>query len=1255
MKSDLNNSNPLHHWQFYLDAGGTFTDCLAQSPSGETHRIKVLSHSALRGTATQRLSDHRLAIVQRWPTRADLFAGYRLQRMGEKSWQAQVTNSDLRAGWLEVDAPLPSAEAFPFEIELSADEEAPVLAARLLTATPLHQPLPLLTLRLGSTRGTNALLERKGARVALLITQGFEDLLRIRNQQRPDLFALHVQQPDPLYHAVFGVPERLRADGSVEQALSEQAIAELVKQVQQSGCDTVAVALLHAYRNPDHEQRLAQALRDADLSYLSCSQALAPVLRLLPRAETAVVNAYLAPVIERYLGRIQQAMPEGRIQVMTSAGGLQGAQTFFPKDSLLSGPAGGVVGAAGVARACGIDRILTLDMGGTSSDVARYDQGFDYVFETQVGPAQLLSPAVAVETVAAGGGSCCTFDGQKLAVGPESAGATPGPACYGAGGPLTLTDVNLLLDRLDPATVSIPLDRQAAQRALAQVKGEADLDDEELLRGFLRIAHEKMAAAIRRISVQQGYDPQAYALLAFGGAGGQHACAVAELLGITQVLLPREAGILSAVGMQQARLERFATQQVLQPWAAARSRIATWIERLRQQAQASLAEEGLAETEMEPVAPLLYLRLRGQDQSLEIHYQPETSVPAQFEAAYRRLYGHWIADRELELESIKVIARQRQAAPQPVELPTARHSPAPDRTVGGNPVFDWEQLEPGAQLDGPALVVSALSTTFVERGWQGQVDAAQHLRLRQVAQSPEEAASPQAEAVQLELFSRRFQAVALEMGALLQRSSFSVNVKERLDFSCALLDPAGRLVANAPHIPVHLGSLGVCVRAVREALDLQPGDVAITNHPGYGGSHLPDVTLIAAVYDDAGQHLGYVANRAHHAEIGGSRPGSMPPDATRLSEEGVVIAPMKLVEQGDVQWERIETLLTRGDYPTRDLRENLADLNAGLASIRKGVTGLQQMAQQFGREQVWHFQAQILAYAADQLQQRLADWAPGHYEAEEFLDDGSRLAVHWELSPERIALDFSGSAEVHPGNLNANPAIVNSAIVYVLRLLVATPIPLNEGLMTRVQVHLPAGLLNPPFPADPAACPAVVGGNVETSQRLVDTLLKALGLAACSQGTMNNLLFGNEQFGYYETIGGGTGAGPGFAGASGVHQHMTNTRMTDPEVMELRYPVQVLRVGLRQGSGGAGEYPGGEGILRRLRFLEPVALTVLTQHRQAGPYGLAGGQSGAIGTQRVIRANGTAEPLAGIDRADLQPGDVVEIATPGGGGYGPAV
>jgi 5-oxoprolinase (ATP-hydrolysing) len=1242
-------------WQFYLDAGGTFTDCLAIAPEGHTHRIKVLSHSALRGTAKRRLTAQRLAIEHQWPTQQDIWTGYQLQRLGKVPWSGRITQTNLLEGWIEVDTPLPAAAQFPFECELSAGEEAPILAARLLTATPLDQPLPPLKMRLGSTRGTNALLERKGARTALLITAGFEDLLLIGNQQRPDLFALHVQRPAPLYQAVFAVPERLQADGSVEQALSESAVQRLVADVQQSGCETVAIALLHAYRNPVHEVQLRQAFHAAGLPSVSCSQALAPVLRLLPRAETTLVNAYLAPVIEGYLQRIQGAMPQGQLQVMTSAGGLQGAAHFLPKDSLLSGPAGGVVGAAAVARACGYPRILTLDMGGTSSDVARYDGEFAYVFETQVGPAHLLSPAVAVETVAAGGGSCCTFDGQKLAVGPDSAGATPGPACYGAGGPLTLTDVNFLLDRLDPNTVSIPLDRAAAAAALQATKGDADLSDDQLLRGFLRIAHEKMAAAIRRISVEQGYDPQDHALLAFGGAGGQHTCAVAALLGITQVLLPREAGILSAVGMQQARLERFATQQVLQPWESAQSAVAGWIDALTQQAQAALAAEGLAPADMALATPLLYLRLAGQDQSLELPYQPDQAIPAQFKRRYQQRYGHWVAGRAIELESIKVMARQQSVSSPSILLPEAESSPSPDRWAGDHAVFDWETLPAGARISGPALIVSSLSTTYLEAGWVARADEELHLHLTLVETDQASAEAPEAEAVQLELFSRRFQALALEMGALLQRSSFSVNVKERLDFSCALLDPKGYLIANAPHIPVHLGSLGVCVRAVCAALDLQPGDVAITNHPGYGGSHLPDVTLIAPVYDAHAHLLGYVANRAHHAEIGGKRPGSMPPDATCLLEEGVVIAPMKLVTGGVVQWADIEALLTQGPYPTRNLAENLADLHAGMASIHAGVTGLQALAHQVGHEKVWHYQEQILAYAAAQLQVQLAHWEPGEYIAEERLDDGSLLRACWALRADSLTIDFSGSAGVHPGNLNANPAIVNSAIVYVLRLLVAAPIPLNEGLMRPVEVILPEGMLHPPFGADPAACPAVVGGNVETSQRLVDTLLKALGLAACSQGTMNNLLFGNDTFGYYETIGGGTGAGPDFAGASGVHQHMTNTRMTDPEVMELRYPVQVRHFGLRQGSGGMGAFAGGEGIIRRLRFLAPVSLTVLTQHRQELPYGLAGGQPGAVGWQVVRRADGTELPLSGIDQAQLTPGDEVEMHTPGGGGFGEPV
>ncbi|SDL29165.1 5-oxoprolinase (ATP-hydrolysing) [Catalinimonas alkaloidigena] len=1248
-------------WRIRIDTGGTFTDCLALTPDHRLRRAKVLSSSALRGQVVGRDGD-RLQIRQRWATDEDIFAGYTFT-LPEGTFSTTVRHVNLQEGWLELEAlpdPLPS---FPFDFALTAGEEAPILAARLVTGTPLSEPLPPLEMRLGSTRGTNALLERKGASVALVITKGFADLLAIGTQQRPDLFTLQVEKAPALYTQVFEVDERLQADGSVLRSLTPDEIERVVTAVQQSRAATVALALMHSYRNPAHEQQLAEALQAADIAWVSVSSALAPGIRILPRAETAVVNAYLTPVLNDYLQNIRAKLAESQLLVMTSAGGLVGDAFFRPKDSLLSGPAGGVVGAAWSAQRSGIDRILTLDMGGTSTDVARWAGVYDYRQELRVGDAHLLSPALAIETVAAGGGSICAYDGHRLQVGPESAGAQPGPACYGAGGPLTITDVNLLLGRLAPDYFGIPVNQDAAQRAFERLKTQlpSQTDDAALLQGLLDIANEKMADAIRHISVQKGYDPTEYTLLAFGGAGGQHACRVAERLGILQVLVPADAGLLSALGMGAAVVERFASRQVLRPLEEAKPDLPALTEALAAEARAQLHAEGYADELLEVKQVHAFLRFRGQDSSLEIVYDEPDTLETRFLQRYREVYGH-VVERPIEVVNWQVQVATRPPAPEdlPSEMETYTPSPEGHRRhyTGGGwhevPVYLREAMRPGAVCAGPALLIDRNSTTVVEAGWAARIDAAGNalLSVEHENTTADLVAAP--EAVQRELFANRLTGVAEEMGALLQRTAFSVNVKERLDFSCALLDQDAQLVVNAPHIPVHLGSLGLCVRQVREALPLGEGDVIITNHPGYGGSHLPDITLIAAAHTPDGMLIGYVANRAHHAELGGSRPGSMPPDARSLSEEGVVIAPTYLVRGGEVQWDTLEKLFTTGSYPTRAWEENRADLNAALASIRLGVTALQQLAEQHGLSALQQAMRALQTHAAQVARRGWTRFAPGTYQAEESLDDGTPLRVHLDVSHEHLSMDFTGSGGVHPGNLNATPAIVRSVILYVLRLLCPEDVPLNEGMLQDVSVHLPEGCLNPPFPADPTQCPAVVGGNTEVSQRLVDTLLKAFGVAAASQGTMNNLLFGNARFGYYETLGGGVGATEGYAGASAVHQHMTNTRITDPEVLEQRYPVRLERFAVRRGSGGKGQWAGGDGLVREIRFLEPVQLTLLTQRRQTGPYGQAGGHAGQPGRQRVIRQDGTEEGLQGVDGRDLNAGDRVVIETPGGGGWGSA-
>ncbi|MBC7921490.1 MAG: hydantoinase B/oxoprolinase family protein [Ferruginibacter sp.] len=1289
-------------WQVWVDTGGTFTDCLAIDPKGRLHQAKVLSNSTLRGKVLARHGEDGLRIRASWNGGSPaLFAGYDFRLLNQVHPSVQIRPTNAGGNFLRLSA-LPEGLAWEnADFEITAHEEAPILAARLVTNTPLRADLPPLAMRLGSTKGTNALLEHQGAPVGLLITAGFADLLAIGTQQRPDLFALRIEKPPGLYQQVIEVDERLDARGRIRMAITETELERIAQRVRQSGLKTWAIALMHSYLNPDHEHLLAERLRREGLTLISCSSALAPSIKILPRAETAVVNAYLSEVMERYLRAVEAKLPMGPppgpplreyplrelpLRVMTSAGGLVDARVFRPKDSLLSGPAGGVVGAAGVARQSGITHLLTLDMGGTSTDVARYDGEFDYRFESRVGDAHLFGPSLAIETVAAGGGSVCRADHAKLSVGPQSAGASPGPACYGAGGPLTITDVNLLLGRLDPDSFGIPLDRVAAERAFSSLRnaflaGVADATDEQLLEGFLDIANEKMAEAIRRTSVSKGYDPAAYTLLAFGGAGGQHAGRIAALLRIRRVLIPNQAGLLSAWGMGQARIERFATRQVLRPFSEIRGRLDALIADLSAEARAALNQEGYPAEALEIRLTSLLMRFRGQDHALEIKYQRGADAEGLFRQQYESLYGHWVEGGVPELESVKVIASTQAPVIPPPDPKGAGYFPQPKHFLRSYlagqwhpmPVFLWEELQPGAHLNGPALVVSGHSTTVVEPGWQFDLDAANNALLTPVGLTEPDGksetprvrdcqsritetrnAEKEPGAVQLELFTNRFRAVAEEMGALLQRTAFSVNVKERLDFSCALLDADGELVANAPHIPVHLGSLGVCVRAVRDALPMDPGDVVITNHPGFGGSHLPDVTLIRPVY--AGEALvGYVANRAHHAEIGGRRPGSMPPDATRLAEEGVVLSPAYLVRRGVAQWDAIRALLTGGPYPSRAPAENLADLNAALASVQAGATALGKLVEAHGLGQVRQYMRALKDYTADCLQQRLARWPEGTYTAEERLDDGTRLVVQLQWKNPRLRIDFSGSgspADRHPGNLNATPAIVHSAVMYVLRLLTQADVPLNEGMMRAVEIILPRCLLNPDFPADPFECPAVVGGNTETSQRLVDTLLKALGLVAGSQGTMNNVLFGNDRFGYYETIGGGAGAGNGFHGASAVHTHMTNTRITDPEILEFRYPVRLEQFAIRRGSGGEGTWRGGDGITREITFLEPVSLTILAQHRQTAPYGLAGGGPGSTGEQRVVRADGTPEKLDGTAGTTMEKGDRLVIHTPGGGGYG---
>jgi 5-oxoprolinase (ATP-hydrolysing) len=1219
----------------------------------------VLSSSTLRATISRVLSATRIRISTNWGLQSDILAGYSCI-LPETALEAlAVQQFDPHTKELVLASPIPGLQEMESSLlEITAFEEAPVLCARLITETALDQSFPEMEIRLGSTKGTNALLEYKGAQTAMLVTRGFKDLLAIGSQQRPDIFAREVKKAPPLAELILEVDERIDANGQALKIPESKAIYKAAVQIKQAGIKTVGVALMHSWINPAHELLVRDILTKEGLTYVSISQQMSGLIKYLLRLQTTEVNAYLSPVIDSYISKIREQVSGNRFWVMTSAGGLANSGHFLPKDSLLSGPAGGVVGAAAMGEAAGYKKIISFDMGGTSTDVARYGGELEYNFELKVGAARIQSPALYIETVAAGGGSVCGFDGYKLFVGPESAGASPGPACYGAGGPLSITDVNLLSGRLDPGQFNIPVYPEASQKRLKEIQEEVYQrsgvlpEEKDLLTGFLRIADETMAGAIRKISTARGYNPSDYALLAFGGAGGMHSCSIASLLGISTILVPLDAGLLSAYGIGEARIERFAEKQVLKTTKQVES-LDTLFPELEQEALGKLLSEGVEEGNTCIRSRLVFLRFLGQEATIEVNWISREQLLNDFREAYLGIYGHWSENRAIEVESIRVVASTRKQRSQGPATGAAKRNTRPShRNAQDIPVFLREKLIAGDQLSGPSLVLDPFSTTYVEKGWTCLVNEHGTLVLGKadnIGSDTKENLAPEAE---LELFSRRFMGIAENMGAMLQHTSISVNVKERLDFSCAVVDAEGYLVANAPHIPVHLGGLGICVRSLLEQYDLGPGDTLVTNHPAFGGSHLPDITLVTPVFTPDGNRFAFVVNRAHHAEIGGISPGSMPPDARSLAEEGVVIHPFYLVKAGKVNWKGMEKILSETSYPTRALPENLADLNAALAANRKGTEDLLNLSKQHGNEKLIRFMKRLKDHARLKTREAIQTYPLQEGFARELLDDDTALEVSIKRKGEGFLIDFSGSAGVHPGNLNANPAIVHSVIMYVLRLLLKENLPLNDGMLEAVEVILPEGLLNPAFPDDPELCPALVGGNVEISQRLTDTLLKALQLQAASQGTMNNVLFGNDRFGYYETICGGCGAGPGFRGADAVHHHMTNTRITDPEILEYRYPVRLERFEIRQNSGGIGQNRGGHGVIREIRFLEEVELSILSQRRKSGPYGMKSGGDGKPGKQCIVRIDGSTDILESVSSTFLQAGDRLVLKTPGGGAWG---
>lgn len=1262
LQASENPSKQRAMWKISADTGGTFTDCLAEDPEGRLTRVKVLSSGALRGKIVDVAEDGKsLRVAQSWGAPDDFVRGFSFSTPALAA-ALTVAGFEARASRLHLSEPLPPGNwaGEPFFVQ-SADE-APVLAARLATGTPAGRDLPPLSMRLATTRATNALLEGKGAKTAFFVTAGFGDLLRIGTQQRPDIFALQIERPDPLHADVVEVEERLDATGGVLRPLDLNTLKKPADALLAAGIEVAAVAFMHSYRNPVHEKRVRDYLLEKGFAFVSCSHDLAPLIKILPRAETTVVDACLSPIMNSYLNRVEQAAGS-RLRVMTSAGGLVTRETFRSRDSLLSGPAGGVVGAVAAGRQAGFERIIPFDMGGTSTDVSRFDGDFEYAFEQRVGTAHLLAPSLKIETVASGGGSICSFDGDRLRVGPESAGASPGPACYGGGGPLALTDAHVLLGRIDASRFGIPMFADAARRRLEELRariekaGQEVPGNKDLLTGFLTIANERMAEAIRRISIREGYDPSEYAMVAFGGAGGLHACAVSQLLGIRFILWPGDAGLLSADGLRQAVAERFSQMQVLVPLKECAGEIEGWIKQLAAEASLNLQrEEEVSPEEVVVRRCLVDLRLSGQESSISLEYE-DGKLPERFEARYREIFGYFPPGREIEVTSIRVVVSTRPPVGKTETFVRNEVRGVARAEEAAWPLLARDTLRPGDTVEGPVVIQDRFSTFVVEEGWDAVVGSAGTVRAEvrrgssHEGRRPEHEEEARAEVVQLELYTNRLRGIAEEMGVQLQRTALSTNIKERLDFSCAILDEKGYLVVNAPHVPVHLGAMGLCVREVLKQHRFRPGDMILTNHPGIGGSHLPDLTVIAPVFVEEAL-IGFVANRAHHAEMGGVRPGSMPPGARSLVEEGVVLSPTLLFDQGEPRYEKVAEVLAGAPWPSRAVNDNLTDLQAQAAANLRGADALVQLARAGGTDSLRYYLKRLKALsasAADRFLETVSD-EPRH--ARQELDDGFAIEVSLRREGGRLVFDFSGTSGEHPGSFNATPAIVHSAVIYVIRLLLGEPVPLNEGLMERIEIRLPPGLLNPTFPANPEACPAVVAGNVETSQRLVDTLLLAFDAAACSQGTMNNFVFGNEGHSFYETICGGAGAGSGFAGTSAVHTHMTNTAITDPEVLEFRYPVRLERFAIRRGSGGTGQFRGGDGVIREVVFGKGMAVSLLTQHRVQAPYGSHGGNDGAVGRQFLIRKNGTRVDLGPSAEVDVEPGDHLVIETPGGGGWG---
>jgi 5-oxoprolinase (ATP-hydrolysing) len=1194
-------------WQFWIDRGGTFTDIVARRPDGSLLTHKLLSEDP------------------------------------------------------------------------GQYEDAALAGIRELLGVPRGKAIPaerIAEVRMGTTLATNALLERKGESTALFITRGFRDQLKIGYQNRPRLFDRHIVLPEPLYGAVYEVSERVAARGEVLEALDEERARHDLVDARRRGYGAAAIVLMHGYRYPAHELRLAELARAAGFTQVSVSHQASPLMKLVSRGDTTVADAYLSPLLRRYVERIARELPGARLMFMQSNGGLTSARLFQGKDSVLSGPAGGVVGVVRTALGAGFDRIIGFDMGGTSTDVSHFGGHFERAFDTQVAGVRLRAPMMSIHTVAAGGGSILRFEAARFRVGPESAGAQPGPACYRRGGPLTVTDANVMLGKIQPdffprvfgPRSDEPLDADVVRRKFAELEagiraagGEAR-SPEEIAEGFVRVAVDNMANAIKKISIERGHDVTTHTLCCFGGAAGQHACLVADALAIPRVFIHPYAGVLSAYGMGLADIGALRSRAI-------EARLELDLLPQLEEALSGLADDARSEVagqgvpaENINVARRVHLRYEGTDTAVIVNFGPQQKMLAQFDSDYRARFSFLMPGRALVVEAVSVEAagsgeRVREAfGVLPARTGRARPARQARLFSGGvaheAPVYRREALRPGDAIAGPAIIAESNATTVIEPQWQAQVTPLNHLVLTRASPRPKrEAVGTRAEPVMLEIFNNLFMAIAEQMGVTLANTAYSVNIKERLDFSCALFDPAGGLIANAPHLPVHLGAMGESVRviATENAGKMRPGDAYMLNNPYHGGTHLPDITVVTPVFDGAGTEiLFYVACRGHHADIGGITPGSMPPDSTHIDDEGVLIDNFPLVTEGKLREREVHALLTGARYPARDPGQNIADLRAMVAANQRGVAELGRAVAHYGLTTVQAYMRHVQDNAEESVRRVIDVLKDGRYAYE--MDNGAVIRVKIEIdrAARSAVIDFTHTSSQLESNFNAPAAVTMSAVLYVFRTLIDDDIPLNAGCMKPLKVVIPEGcMLNPRYPA------AVAAGNVETSQCVTDALYGALGVMGASQGTMNNFTFGNDRYQYYETVCGGSGAGEGFDGADCVHTHMTNTRLTDPEVLEWRYPVLIEEFAIRRGSGGGGRWRGGDGAIRRIKFLEPMTAAILSGHRRLPPYGMAGGKPGHTGHNRVRHSGGAMVELKGCDRVEMGAGDVFIIETPGGGGYGP--